>query len=221
MPFSYQNTIIQPKLTDIDAFWGYYFNYQSNERTGQKFVLFNSKFTEKYDNKDNYNLTNNIDIPILDEDLVLISKKSTLVNLYNLYGLKSKILSNVFLSIKSYLNNVNIIIGRNINRADVKKINQDFDDEDEYLEEMSQKETRYIENFLSIVYLLFNDSFIIYLNAINNVFDDTEKLAEISSSIVNDENLQQIKSMLLFQNNINYFYNCMYSFDNRPNEIDE
>ena len=219
----YQNSIIQPNLTDIDAFWGYYFNHNNNERTGQKFILFNDKFTEKYDIKDTCDIdinTMDINIPILDKDMVIIAKKSTIIDLYNLYGLKHKILSNVFLSIKSYLNGVNIIIDknidcRNINRIDAKSMTQNLneDDEEELFEMKLKEELDYIENFLSIVYLLFNDSFIIYLNIINNVFDDKEKLIEISSDIVNNEELKQIKSKLVFRNNINYFYNRMYSFN--------
>lgn len=214
----YQNTIIQPDLKDIDAFWSYQFELDNNCRTGNKFILFNEKLTEKY----NYNEDKkcmHINIPILDDDFIFIAKRSTLLNLYGLYGMTYPVLSNVFLSVKAYLNNINIIIDKNIICKIINSTHiEDIELDNEELEEKNYNEQlKYINSFLTIIYLLFNESFVIYLNILHNIFNDDKKLSEIAKNIVSNEDLNKIKSKLIFKNNINYFYNCMYNFNNKNN----
>lgn len=211
----YENTIIQPSLTDIDTFWGWQFEQNNNVRTGQKFILFNDQLTEKYNIPFNQVDKIDINIPILDDDLILISKKNTLVNLYGLYGLKYDKLANVFLSIKAYLNNVKLIINTNI-KCNV--INRSF--ENNYCKDIEEsniknynERLKYIYNLLIIVYLLFNESFMIYVNIINNTYNIPNEIEQIAEEIISNKELNEIKEKLIFENNINYFFHCMYSFD--------
>lgn len=214
----YENTIIQPVISDIDAFWGWQFEYNNNIRTGQKFILFNDQLTEKYNIPVNKIDNININIPILDDDLILISKKDTLINLYGLYGLKYDNLANVFLSIKAYLNNIKIIINTNIKCNVINRsFENDYCDEEELNDKNYNEKLKYIYNFLLIVYFLFNESFMIYVNIINNVYNMPDEIEQIAEEIISDEEINGIKSKLIFENNINYFFHCMYNFDNNIN----
>lgn len=209
------DVIIQPNIVDFDSFYFWQFEQDNNERTGNKFLYMNEKVIEKYDNQDNQDLNNYlVTIPILDDDFIFIAKTSVIANLYALYGLQYKELSNVFLSIKSCLNDNPIVIDKNIKCKVINSSHKKIvmDEEDQSIIENEYK-LKYTYNLLCIAYLLFNDSFYVYAKIANNIINDENTIDDLIEEIVSNEQLNEIRKQLQFKNNINYFFYNMYNFD--------
>lgn len=181
----YQYSFIQPLMTGIDKIDrdNYYNNNGKNitykQRKGQYLVMLDKEMTESKTNIDIYSeYVFTSTIPIIDDDLVFITRKAELQKILGEIHFDTNLLMNVYLSINEYLTSGHIYIDTDIKCGVIdNEINSLTNIENNFF---------YYMNYWKIVNIFFNETKFLYEKIIYENLSK-EDAAYVINSINNDE----------------------------------
>ena len=157
----YEYNFIQPLLTGIDKIdRDNYYNNNGKDTTyklrkGQYLILLDKEMTDPKYSIDLYSEYNTVhSIPIIDNDLIFITKRDELIKIFNEKCFETNLLLNVYLSLNEYLTGGSILIDTDIKCGVIDNEMNSFTN--------IENKFYYYENYWKIVNIFFNETKFLY-----------------------------------------------------------